>query len=77
MPSLSIRKIDQEVYDRLRERATENGVSMEEEIRQLITRSASAPKKLGDLAVELFGPEHGVELDLPERSVGRPSDLET
>ncbi len=77
MPSLSIRKIDQEVYDRLRERAAENGVSIEEEVRRLIARSVSAPKKLGDLAIELFGPNHGVELDLPERSVGRPSDLET
>ena len=47
MPSLSIRKIDQEVYDRLRVRAAENGVSMEEEVRQLITRSVSAPKKAG------------------------------
>lgn len=34
MASLSIRKLDDETYDRLRDRAVRHGVSMEEEARQ-------------------------------------------
>ena len=33
MASLSIRKLDDETYGRLRDRATRKGVSMEEEVR--------------------------------------------
>ena len=61
MASLSVRKLDDEVYDKLRRRATEHGVSMEEEVRRILSRSVAAPERLGDLAFRTFGPEHGVE----------------
>ena len=36
MPSLSVREIDDTVYDRLKMRADRHGVSLEEEARQIL-----------------------------------------
>ena len=76
MASLSVRKIDDAVYERLRLRAARHGVSMEEEARRIIRRAVAVPERLGQLAVECFGPDHGVELELelsprePHRPLG-------
>lgn len=75
MPSLSVRKIDEEVYERLRVRAAEQGVSMEEEVRRIIQRAVAAPARLGQLALECFGPTHGVELELPSHEPHQPPEL--
>lgn len=75
MPSLSVRKIDEDVYERLRSRAAEHGVSMEEEVRGLIARAVSAPQNLGTFALRCFGSENGVELELPPRQLHEPVDL--
>lgn len=76
MASLSVRKIDDEVYEKLRARAAERGVSMEEEVRRIIKRSVAAPESLSRLALQCFGPENGVELDLPPRLPHEPVDLD-
>lgn len=76
MASLSVRQLDEEVYDRLRIRATRHGVSMEEEVRQILKRAVAAPERMGDLFSRFFGPENGVELDLPRRGPHEPIDLE-
>ena len=75
MASLSIRKIEDEVYERLRVRAAEHGVSMEEEVRRIIRRSVAAPARLGELAVRCFGSGYGVDLELPARPAHEPVDL--
>ena len=75
MASLSVRKIDEETYRRLRIRAAEHGISMEEEVRQILKRAVTAPGRLGDLAVEYFGRNHGVNFDLPPRESHEPPDL--
>jgi plasmid stability protein len=71
LPSLSVRKIDDDVYKRLSIRAAEHGVSMEEEVRQILRRAVAAPERLGDLALEYFG-ANGVELELPSREPHQP-----
>ena len=76
MPSLSIRKLDDETYDRLRIRAIQHGVSMEEEVRQILKRAVAPPERLGDLFLKVFGPERGGELELPPREPHEPVDLE-
>lgn len=76
MPSLSVRRIDKDVYDRLRIRAAEHRVSMEEEVRRIIQRAVAAPERLGQLAIQCFGPAHGVELQLPPREPHEPPDLD-
>ena len=75
MASLSIRKLDDETYNRLRDRAIRRGVSMEEEARQILRRAVSPPERLGDLFVKVFGPERGADLELPPREPHEPMDL--
>ena len=72
MANISIRKIDDDIYERLRVRAATHGVSMEEEVRQILKASVNAPERLGDLAIECFGPENGVDLVLPEHKPHEP-----
>lgn len=71
MASLSVRKIDDELYERLRIRAAQHGVSMEEEVRRILKRAVAAPERIGDLALEVFG-ESGIELTLPPRDPHPP-----
>ena len=72
MPSLSVRKIDDDTMRLLRMQAAKHGASMEEEVRQIL-KSVSTPESLGDLAVKLFSPAYGnEELTLPERETHEP-----
>ncbi len=75
MASLSVRKLDEETLSRLRMRAANHGVSMEEEARRILKEAVSAPERLGDLAVRLFGPHHGVDLELPEHAPHAPIEF--
>ncbi len=73
MPSLSVRKIDEKTISQLRVQAAKHGVSMEEEVRQIIKRAVSTPENLGDLAVRLFSSAYnGDEINLPEREIHDP-----
>ncbi len=76
MATLLIRKIDDALHARLKERAGRRGRSLEEEARELLRSAvaredATATKPLGDLARRLFEPLGGVELDLPAREFAR------
>lgn len=75
MANLSVRKLDEKTLNLLRLRAAEHGVSMEEEARRIIRTAVSAPGRLGDLALTLFGDSHGLDLDLPEHLPHEPPDL--
>lgn len=76
MASLSVRKLDDETLERLRLRAAEHGVSMEEEARRILSQAVAAPKHLGDLAVQLFGSSYGVELEVPDTALHEPMALD-
>ena len=70
MASITIRNIDDNLKERLRVRAAQNGHSMEEEARLILRRAINGitgPELLG-LSEQLFGNQHGVELDLPSRT---------
>jgi len=75
MANLSVRKIDDETLSRLRIRAAKHGVSMKEEARRILRDAVSAPNDMGDLALQIFGPMHGVDLPLRERTPHEPLDL--
>lgn len=74
MASLTIRKLDDGVKERLRIRAAQAGVSMEEEARAILTRELGGyldgPGLLAFMQ-SLFADEHE-ELEIPERPRGRP-----
>jgi len=76
MASLSIRKLDDEVVRRLRERAGARGVSMEEEARRILARAVAAPDRMGDLALTMFGPVDGYDLELVEHGPHDPVDFD-
>ena len=76
MASLSVRKIEDDIYERLRVRAQEHGVSMEEEARRIIHRAVAAPERLGEFARQCFGPTRGIELELPARESHEPLRLD-
>ncbi len=75
MANLSVRKLDEQTLERLRIRAARHGVSMEEEARRVLKRGVSAPERIGDLAVQLFGPAHGVDLELAAHPPHEPPDF--
>lgn len=70
MPSLLIRNVDASLHSRLKQRAAAHHRSLEEEVRELlrvaITRQPQE-EHIVDLALRLFGPKNGVELDIPPR----------
>ena len=60
--------MDEDTFSQLRIQAAKHGVSMEEEVRQIIKRAVTTPESLGDLAVRLFSAAYnGEELSLPQR----------
>ena len=75
MANLSVRNLDDRTYQRLRIRAAEHGISMEEEARQILKRAVAPPERLGDLFLSYFGPEKGTDLQLPTREPHEPPDL--
>ena len=76
MASLRVRNLDDDTLRRLRVRAADHGVSVEEEVRRIIKQAVSTPERIGDLAVRLFTPAYGgPELELPERKITDPIDF--
>jgi plasmid stability protein len=73
--NLSVRKLDEKTLVRLRMRAAQHGVSMEEEVRRILNEAVSAPERLGDLALKMFGPNRGVDLELPKHTPHEPVDF--
>lgn len=72
MANLSIRKLDEDTITRLRIRAAHHRVSMEEEARRILRQAVTPPKRLGDLSVQFFGAEFGVELELSQHAPHEP-----
>jgi plasmid stability protein len=74
MASLTVRNLDPTVKERLRIRAAHHGRSMEEEVRSILQDAAGpirTDQDLASIALSLFGPDHGVELELPPREMER------
>jgi plasmid stability protein len=72
--TLTVRRLDLVVKERLRPRAAQRGHSMEEEARRILSESCggtSRPENLADIAKRLFGDEHGVDLKLSPGEVRR------
>ncbi len=74
MASITIRNLDDNVKTRLRVRAAANHRSMEEEARIILREAVGRktdPRNLADIARSHFGPDNGVDLELPPRGPGR------
>lgn len=76
MASLCIRKLDPSVYARLSLQATKHGLSMEEEVRQILAKAVAAPEKISGVFTACFGLVNGVDLDLlSQRSPHNPMEF--
>lgn len=75
MANLSVRKLDEETVNRLRVRSAHHGVSMEEEVRRILKRAVAAPERSGNLALQFFGSNHGVNLELQKQKPHDPMDF--
>lgn len=64
MASITIRKLDDRLKTRLKQRAAQHGRSMEEEARNILRESLQRDRAVSaaDIFRQLFGREHGVEL---------------
>lgn len=76
MASLSVRKLDTKIYEQLRVRAAEHGVSMEEEARQIISQAVSSPERISSVFHKYFGYKNGIDLDtLAQHKPHAPMDF--
>ena len=73
MARLTIRDLDDAVKAKLRIRAAQHGRSMEEEARVILRQAVEAVTGAQFLRAmeEDFGPAHGADLEVPERSSRR------
>lgn len=63
MANLSVRKLDDTVYEQLRLRAVKHGISMEEEARQIICQAVAVPERISEVFRKNFGIKNGIDLD--------------
>ena len=75
MPSLSVRKLDKNIYKQLRIRAANHGVSMEEEVRQIIYIALTATENISNVFQKYFGPKNGIDLNISDRKSHKPMDF--
>lgn len=75
MATLTIRNLDDQTKQKLRQIAAKHGHSMEEEVRRILNRAVNQAeqKGLGTLIAQEFSAIGGVEMELPERSPARPA----
>ncbi len=74
MGSITIRNLDDDVKSRLRVQAAGHGRSMEEEARRILRDAVgrkSSSRDLVSIVRSHFGPDSGVDLELPVREPGR------
>jgi len=69
MANLSVRKLDDNIYARLRIRAANHAVSIEEEARRIISKAVSAPEHISEVFRKHFGPHNGIELESTSQQI--------
>ena len=63
MANLSIRNLEEAAYEGLKKRAIHHGVSMEEEVRQIIYKVLDKPEPITEIFARYFGPKNGIDLE--------------
>lgn len=75
MANLSVRKLDDNIYEQLQARAEKHGISMEEEARQIISQAVAAPQCIADVFKKYFGTKNGINLKIPRHKHHNPVDM--
>lgn len=75
MGSITIRKLDNDLKQRLRQRAARHGRSMEDEVREVLRTTlamdVTEPDNLAERIQARFAALGGIEMELPEREPAR------
>jgi len=72
MASMTIRDLEDGVKERLRKRAREKGISMEAEVRNVLSESVR-PKSVLEAINDALGPDwEGIDFEIPCDVVERP-----
>jgi len=72
MASMTIRDLEDGVKERLRKRAREKGISMEAEVRNVLSESVR-PKSVLEAINDALGPDwEGIDFEIPYDVVERP-----
>lgn len=74
MASLSIRRLEDDVVERLKARASREAVSLEESVRRIL-RAAVADEEPVGVAIRRIVGNAGYDLRLPDREVVKPVDF--
>jgi plasmid stability protein len=77
MPNINVRGLSEQTKSALRVKAAHAGLSLEAYARRALQKAALADSEratvcIAQLAARHFGPDAGVELNLPKRSTERP-----
>lgn len=75
MASISVRKLDDTIYQCLRIQAAKHGVSLEEEVRQILKCAVAAPERASSVFKKYFGSNGGINLELPVYEPHQPLDF--
>jgi len=62
MANISVRNLDAKIYTQLQLRASKHGISMEEEVRQIISQAVSTPERISEVFQQYFGKKNGIDL---------------
>ncbi len=74
MASLSIRRLEDDVVERLKARASRDAVSLEESVRRILRAAVADDEPVG-VAIRRIVGDAGHDLVLPDREVVRPIDF--
>ena len=74
MASLSVRRLDGEVFRRLKIRAQRDGLSMEETVRRILADAVVDLEPAGAMIRRIIG-GNAIDFDLPAREVDDPIDF--
>ena len=76
MSSITIRNLPDATKETLRVRAAKQGISLEAYTRGILQKvsqeEAESGQNLAEIARQCFGPDRGIDLDLPPRGGNRP-----
>jgi antitoxin FitA len=78
MAAITIRKLDDQVLERLRSRAARHGRSLAAEVRAILTEAVREPQAGPNLGAAIMARFHGLEgdLELPDRTCELPRAAE-
>lgn len=77
MGNISIRKLNDNVLKALRTRASASGVSMEEEVRRILSKAVEPEETVGEMMERIFSPSWEINepFEVPQDDFAEPEAL--